>query len=111
MWTRYYLIIKGQALLDRNHAKQPHVKSARLSEDEYIMWNFDIGEWLELPDPLYHVIPHFLRICKIKLVTDVSGANFAKCVSGKREGVGVPCIGFFKMCDNAGVPSNKRIHP
>ena len=110
-WTRDYLIRKGQALLDRNHAKRLHIKSARLAGDEFIMWNFDIGDWLDLPHPLYQVIPNFLRICKIKLVTENSGANYSKCTCGEREGVGVPCTGFFKMCDDAGVANNEMVHP
>jgi len=110
-WTRDYLIRKGQALLDRNHAKRLHIKSARLAGDEFIMWNFDIGDWLDLPHPLYQVIPNFLRICKIKLVTENSGANYSKCTCGEREGVGVPCAGFFKMCDDAGVANNEMVHP
>ena len=43
-WTRDYLIRKGQALIDRNHAKHRHVKSALLSFSEFIAWNFDIGD-------------------------------------------------------------------
>ena len=64
-----------------------------------------------MPDPLYHVIPHFLRICKITLVTDPSGGKFAKCTCGEREGVGVPCNGVFKICDDAGVPDQDMVHP
>ena len=67
-WTRDYLIRKGQALIDRNHAKRRHGKSACLSVTNFIAWNFDIGDWLDMPEPLYHVIPHFLRIYKITLV-------------------------------------------
>ena len=43
-WTRDYLIRKEQALIDRNHAKHRHVKSALLSFSEFIAWNFDIGD-------------------------------------------------------------------
>ena len=57
-WTRNCLITNGQALLDRIRAKRLHVKSARLSVDEFVMWNFDIGDWLDLPNPLYRVTPH-----------------------------------------------------
>ena len=95
-WTRDYLIRKGQTLLDHNHAKRLHMKSARLSMGEFIMWNFDIGEWLGLPHPLDQVISIFLRMCKIKLVTETSGTNFSKCTCGEREGVGVPCAVFFQ---------------
>ena len=109
-WTRDFLIKKGQALIDRNHAKRRHYKSARLSHDEYIMWNFDIGDWLDLPHPLYHVIPHFLRICRMKLVSDLSGAKYARCICGEREGVGVPCSGFYKMCEDAGVSNQDMVH-
>ena len=109
-WTRDFLIRKGQALLDRNHAKRLYFKSARLSSEEFIVWNFDIGDWLDQPHPLYHVIPHFLRMCRIKLVSDPSGANFAKCICGEREGVGVPCSGFFKTCEDAGVSNQDMVH-
>ena len=110
-WTRDYLIKKEQALIDRNHAKRQHVKSARLSLTDFIAWNFDIGYWLDLPDPLYHVIPHFSRVCKITSVSEPSGGKFAKCTCGEREGVGVPCHGVFKICDDASVPDQDMVHP
>ena len=98
-------------LLDRNHAKRLHIKSARLSVDEFIMWNFDIGDWLDLPHPLYQVIPNCLRVCKIKLVTENSGAKTSKFTCGEHEGVGVPCLVFFQMCHDAGVANNDMVHP
>ena len=109
--TRDYLIKKGQALIDRNHAKRRHVKSARLSLTDFIVWNFDIGDWLDLPDHLYHVIPHSLRVCKITLVSEASGGKFAKCTCGEREGVGVPCHAVFKICNDASVPDQDMVHP
>ena len=66
---------------------------------------------MDLPDPLYHVIPHFLRICKTTLVSEPSGRKFAKCTCGEREGVDVPCHGVFKICDDAGVPNQDMFHP
>ena len=87
------------------------MKSARLSVSDFIVWNFDIGDWIDLPHPLYHEIPQFLRVCKIKLVTDMSGAHYAKCNCGERKSVGVPCPAFFKVCEDAEVPDNDMIHP
>ena len=87
------------------------VKSARLSFSEFIAWNFDIGDWLGLPDPLYHVIPYFLRICKITVVSETSGGKFAYCTRGEHPGVGVPCTGFFKICDDTNVPDQDMVHP
>ena len=110
-WTKDFLIRKGQALLDRNHAKRLHLKSARLGPDQFIMWNFDIGEVIDVPNPLYRSIPHFLRVCNIRLDAEPSGANFAKCTCGVREGIGVPCSGFFKLCDDTDVPNDDMIHP
>ena len=110
-WSRDHLIKKGQALKDRNHAKCRHIKSARLSLTDFITWNFDIGDWLDLLDPLYHTIPHFLRIRNITLVSEPSGGKFAKCSCGKHEGVGVPCHGVFKTCDDASVPDQDMFHP
>ena len=66
-WTKDYLTRKGQAPIDRNHAQRRHVKSARLPFREFIAWNFDVGDWLYLSDPLYHVIPHFCVYAKSHL--------------------------------------------
>ena len=46
----------------------------------------------------------------MKLVSDLSGAKYARCICGEREGVGVPCSGFYKMCEDAGVSNQDMVH-
>ena len=45
------------------------------------------------------------------MVSEPSGGKFAKCTCGEREGVGVPCHGVFKICDDASVPDQDMVHP
>ena len=78
-WTSDFLTRKGQALLDRNHANRIFLKSARLSPTLFISWNFDVGDWLEVPHPLYHIIPHMLRVNEIRLYPSEDGSDFVKC--------------------------------
>ena len=110
-WTGTYFIRKGQALVDRFHAKRRWLKSARLSRDTYITWNFDIDEWMELPDKLYVHLPCMLRVEVLKL-SPLSDENpFIKCTCGVREGIGVPCACYFRIGDNAGLSFRDIIHP
>ena len=112
-WTSDFLIRKGQALLDRNHANRIFLKSARLSPTLFIAWNFDVGDWLEVPHPLYHVIPFMLRVTEIRLCPSVesNGSDFVKCDCGQREGMGSPCECFFKHCWDAGLADQEMIDP
>ena len=45
------------------------------------------------------------------MVSEPSGGKFAKCTCGEREGVGVPCHGVFKICDDDSVPDQDMVHP
>ena len=110
-WTGTYFIRKGQALVDRFHAKRCMLRSARLSRDTYITWNFDIGDWIDVPDELYVHLPFMLRVEELKL-TPLSDENpFVKCTCGVREGIGVPCDCYFRIGSNAGLSSSDIIHP
>ena len=86
-WSRTYIICKGQGLVDRFHQQHLYLKSAHLSKNVYITWNFDLEDVIEHPDLLYVHLPIMLRVEELNL--DTAG-KFVKCTCGGREGVGVP---------------------
>ena len=52
-----------------------------------------------------------LRVNEIRLYPSEDGSDFVKCNCGQREGMGLPCMCFFKHCWDAGLTDQEMIDP
>ena len=105
--TRDHLIKKGQALLDRNHDYRIYLKSAQVGPKIWWVWDTHTLTEEALDDPLLLHLPGFVRV-RILHLYQCGDKIFVKCPCGRREREGVPCACFFKVLDDAGIPTDKR---
>ena len=110
-WSSDFLIRKGQALVDRNHARRLHLKCARLTTYTFICWNFDVADFISHPHPLYAHLPELLRVTLIIFSPSTCRKKFAKCNCGQREGVGVACSCFYRIATMVGLTDEEIAFP
>ena len=96
--TSDYVIPKGQALMDRNYDDRLCFKSARLSYNSWIVWNFDYLDDEELTSHLQLYLPRFYRVHKLHTY-ESDGDCFVHCSCGGRINEGVPCTCFFAISE------------
>ena len=77
------LICKGQALVDRNHDRRSHLKSAQVTNNCWMVWNCNAIDHMEVPQALMLHFPRFLCVRQLYLTSTSAGKHFVQCTYEK----------------------------
>ena len=98
--TREYVIPEGQALMDRNFDARLWCKSARISSNQWLVWNFHRNDHQELISHLDLYMTNFYRVRSLYTTENDDEMCFVKCSCGQQSNLGLPCECFFSIADN-----------
>ena len=76
--TKNDLIRKGQALVDRNHDRRQHLRSAQIAKNRWMVWNCNAIDHIEVPDPLMLHLPRFVRVRQLHLTSQSAYQHYWK---------------------------------